>query len=325
MILAFGACDSRNDIDTSRSLESDFAASVRASAEEEGRRAYATYCAGCHGLKGDGKGEAAVFLHPAPRDFQLANFKFSSTRAGQLPTDEDLGRTITDGLRGSAMPGWNLLPAGTVTALVAYIKTFSGKWNERAAAPQIPFVDDPYRSLSDKLTAIWRGEAVYHGFAACWSCHPAYVSRESINTYRKELDMPVSEGFRAALFESEGKPNTEGETIFPPNFRRDFVRAGSGVADLYRSIAAGITGTAMPTWIDSMDIPTAGGDTPLVSRADLWAMAYYVQSLITQRPAKLAETDVKIRDRAQPIRLDGSLSSAVEVQEFIEDEEFEDG
>ena len=110
--------------------------------------------------------------------------------------------------------------------------------------------------------------------------------------------------------ESEAKPNSEGETIFPPDFKRDFVRAGTDVEDLYRSIAAGVTGTAMPTWIDSMDFPggkQAGG--PLVSQADIWAMAYYVQSLIRQRPAKFTGGSPKIRNRVQSIFLHGEPPS----------------
>src|SRR5262249_5489309 len=150
--------------------------------------------------------------------------------------------------------------------------------------PPVPFVDDPYRNQPDKREAIARGEAVYHGYATCWSCHAAYVPEKKINEYLVAFDNQSRETFRPHIFESVGKVNDEGQMVYPPDFKRDFVRAGTSVSDLYRSIAAGITGTAMPTWVDSIDMPgKKPGDPPLVSRTDLWAIAYYVQSLILQR------------------------------------------
>lgn len=304
LLLLFG-CEPHQSVDTSRTAGT---VSTRTSADpliEEGRVAYTTYCAGCHGPTGDGKGPAAAFLHPQPRNFQDAKFKFSSTRSGRLPTDDDLRRTIVEGLRGSAMPPWELLPDRTVTALIAYIKTFSDKWTERAPAPQIPRVNDPYLSNPDKSEAIARGEAVYHGYATCWTCHPSYVPESKINEYLVQLENPPREGFRPGLFESEVKPNEDGELIYPPDFRRDFVKGGSAVEDLYRSIAAGISGTAMPTWVDSMEFQSTHGGS-LTRTEDLWAMSYYVQDLMRQRPPLLTEGSFAVRGRPVPIYLHGA-------------------
>ncbi len=296
------------DLDMSRPSEFGFQTSVRTSLVEEGKSAYAIYCVGCHGASGDGNGKAARFLHPRPRNFQKANFKFSSTRAGRLPTDEDLRRTIVKGLKGSAMPGWDMIPTRTVTALIAYIKTFSPKWESRSAASVVPFVTDPYRSKSDKREAIARGEQLYHGYAICWSCHPSYVSTERINEHMVSMESMAREGFRPGLQHSEGKTNSEGEVIFPPDFTRDFVRSGARVEDIYRSIAAGITGTAMPTWIDSIELPSERNPgQPLVQRSDVWAIAYYVQSLILQRPAKLMPGAFEVRQRTQRILAEGEV------------------
>jgi len=323
-----GGCGGETDVDTSRAAEFGFQTSVRTTLIEEGKQAYTTYCEGCHGVKGDGNGTAARFLHPRPRNFTLANFKFSSTRSGQLPTDEDLKRTITNGLRGSAMPGWDLLPARTVTALVAYIKTFSDKWEQYGDASPIPRVTDPYRGDEDKSAAIERGEAVYHGFATCWTCHPSYVDTDKINEYLVDMENPTRDTFRDNLFQSEGKPNNEGEIIFPPDFKRDFVRSGPDVDNLYRSIGAGITGTAMPTWIDSMQIPSADGERMLVKREDVWAVAYYVQSLILERPARVAAAEGRYapRDgRAQTILKVGEVPKPPPEPEPVETgEEFEE-
>lgn len=317
-----------DDVDTSRPSEFGFQTSVRTSLIEEGRSAYQLYCSGCHGVEGDGNGPAARFLHPRPRNFQKALFKFSSTRAGRLPTDDDLRRTILQGLKGSSMPGWDLLPARTVTALIAYVKTFSPKWEQSAPASVIPLVADPYRGQADTAAAVARGEAVYHGFATCWTCHPSYVPTEKINQYLVMMENPSRDVFRDELEHSEGKPNDEGEMIYPPDFRRDFVRSGSKVEDLYRSIAAGITGTAMPTWVDSMEYrSTAHPDIPLVQPADIWAMAYYVQHLVIERPQRLVPGMFAVRSRPQRILAVGEVPAPVVVppadlgtgEEFEED------
>jgi len=316
-LLLLCVCASETDVDTSRpaSLQTDRA--TLPPLIEEGRVAYGTYCVGCHGEAGDGRGEAARFLHPKPRDFQKANFKFSSTRSGRLPTDDDLRRTIVEGLRGSAMPGWSLLPDRTVTALIAYIKTFSQKWIDAEVAAAIPFVEDPYRARTDKSAAIERGRAMYHGYATCWTCHPTYESTDRINDYLQAMDNPTRDAWRSNLFQAEAKPNAEGEIIFPPDFKRDFVRAGTDLEDLYRSIAAGITGTAMPTWVDSIAYTKPDGAV-LTQRSDLWALAYYVQDLIKQRPPKLAPAAFAVRDRPEPI----GFPSATPAQQPVTTEEF---
>ena len=36
---------------------------------KHGSEVYAKRCVGCHGVKGDGKGPASVFLDPKPRNF----------------------------------------------------------------------------------------------------------------------------------------------------------------------------------------------------------------------------------------------------------------
>lgn len=285
-----------------RPAEVGYQSSELTSLRDEGRAAYGRHCQGCHGTKGDGAGEAARFLDPKPRNFIEADFKFSSTRSGELPTDGDLVRSIKNGLRGSAMPTWNLLPDRTVDALVAYIKTFSPKWHDLGPSAPVPVVEDPYRTNPDKSAAIARGEALYHGFAGCWNCHPSYVPEPRLREHLASFGNDATEVLRADLPHAVGKENGRGDMVYPPDFLRDFVRAGAGAEDIYRAVAAGITGTAMPTWVDSMDVPGASpGAPPVVERADLWAVSYYVQSLVLKRPAKLSDTQIDVRPRPRAI------------------------
>jgi mono/diheme cytochrome c family protein len=320
MLPVLSGCSHPDETDTSQ-LKNVNVRSVDESVLADGERAYNMYCAGCHSEDGNGNGASAGFMHPRPRNFQEARFKFSSTRAGRLPRDEDLKRTIRNGLRGSAMPAWPLLPEQTVDSLVAYIKTFSDEWDRRPAA-EIPVVDDPYRSKEDKSEAIARGEVIYHGFATCWTCHPAYVSESRLNEHLVAMDNPPRPSFRPGLTESEKKVNAAGEMTYPPDFKRDHVRGGMSVDDLYRSIAAGITGTAMPTWVDSIAYHDSNG--AIISRPDdIWAMAYYVQDLIRQKPSKMQPGSFVVRDRTQKLYFDGEIPPPIELAEESEsDEEF---
>src|SRR3546814_7095662 len=57
-----------------------------------------------------------------PRDFTLGLFKFRLTPSSSMPTDGDLLRTITRGVRGTAMPSWHMLEEKDRLAVIQYIK-----------------------------------------------------------------------------------------------------------------------------------------------------------------------------------------------------------
>ena len=73
----------------------------------QGAQIYLQRCSFCHGLLGDGNGPAADALDPRPRDFTLGTFKFRTTQSGELPLDEDLFRTVSRGLSGTAMQAFD--------------------------------------------------------------------------------------------------------------------------------------------------------------------------------------------------------------------------
>ena len=100
-----------------------------------GKQVYEQWCAGCHGVKGDGKGPAARFLNPRPRDFTTGVFKFRSTPGkDSLPTDEDVYVTLTHGLWGTSMPSWQGISDRDRYAVVQYLKTFSDRWRKESVA-----------------------------------------------------------------------------------------------------------------------------------------------------------------------------------------------
>lgn len=68
------------------------------------KRVFAQRCAVCHGPDGRGNGPAAPSLVPRPRDFTHGRFKYKSTPPGQPPSDADLIRTVSTGLRAARCP-----------------------------------------------------------------------------------------------------------------------------------------------------------------------------------------------------------------------------
>lgn len=258
---------------------------------QRGKAKYEMYCSGCHGLKGDGQGPAANFLDPKPRNFVEAQYKFTSGVSGTLPTDADLMRVITDGLHGTSMPSWKLVSEVDRHAIVSYIKTFAGDRFASEASTSSPTViaEDPFLQSGSKEEAIARGEKAYHGLAACYSCHAAYIAPDKINEARVSYQMDAQSEYRAHLGEPVATQTESGQTILPPDFTWNQIKSGSDLTNLYRIIANGINGTAMPSW------------KGVLAEEDLWGMAYYVNSLAEKRPkivteAALTERKLKLAD-----------------------------
>lgn len=265
------ACAARDDWAPEALLLGDV--SVSRHEIERGRQVYAEYCVGCHGARGDGRGPAARMLEPPPRDFTKGIFKFAGVPSGTLPHDEDLERIIARGLFPSAMPDFPLLDAADRRAVVQYLKTFSPRWASSRPGARIVPTDDPF--ADDDAGGIQRGRHLYHGIAECWSCHPSYASRAEISAFAR-TDGRTVDSFRDAMFAPVPKPSDWGFDIVPPDFPVEGVKSGSSLEDLYRTIASGVGGTAMPTWRESLP------------ENDIWALVHYVRSLVVMDRATLA-------------------------------------
>jgi mono/diheme cytochrome c family protein len=248
---------------------------VSADRLRHGGEVYTQYCRPCHGTDGDGNGASAPGLRPSPRDLRRGVYKFGSVAAGQLPTDDDFVRIIKGGLHGTAMLAWDV-PAAELDDLIQYTKAFSTRWlTEKAGEPILP-APDPW--AADSTNAIERGKRVYHGLAQCAvACHPAYATKAEIYEATKELTHIELRAFRDDLYLPVAKDSDFGFKILPPDFTFTPLRSGETLADIYRSIAAGIGGTAMPTWKN------------VLPEADLWAMTHYIASLVALRETAAAE------------------------------------
>ena len=129
-----------------------------------GKTVYEHKCLLCHGEKGDGKGPGAEHLLPRPRDFTKGLYKIRTT-ASKVPSDQDLFKIITDGMPGTSMPPWSVLPDKDRWNLVAYIKTFAAD-----AFKEAPKKLDLPKDVPSSEASIKRGKEMFEAIE-CHKCH----------------------------------------------------------------------------------------------------------------------------------------------------------
>ena len=96
---------------------------ARRSGSPTARRSTSGAASAATASTGDGNGPAATFMYKyRPRDFHAGRVQVPAHVKGPLPTDGDLLRTITRGVRGTAMPPWYELPLEDRLAVIQYIK-----------------------------------------------------------------------------------------------------------------------------------------------------------------------------------------------------------
>ena len=190
-----------------------------------GATVYAQQCAFCHGADGNGEGPDASKFFWAPANFKTGVFKFRSTRSGSLPTDADLERTIKRGLPGTAMLAQDHLKDADIADVVAFLKTLSPKWKEGPG--MVVKIVQP--ANLEALAA--KGPDMYK-MAGCAQCHGGGGR---------------GGGPSAAQLTQNGRPTK------PADLTRRPFKGGDETADVYRALAAGLDGTAMPSFIDALD------------------------------------------------------------------------
>ncbi|MGA9120108.1 MAG: c-type cytochrome [Bacteroidota bacterium] len=208
-----------------------------------GKSVYEQRCAPCHGESGKGNGPNAFFLSPRPRDFTTGLYEFRSTEPGSIPTDEDLGRTISKGLPGTAMPGWEKFIHGdTLSAIILYIKAFSPRFAREQ--PKVVNIGEVRPSTPASIAA---GKLVYDKLQ-CADCHgtDGAGSGAVAHDFQDDLGNPIS---AANLTE-------------PWTFH-----GGSKAGDVYMRFRTGLDGTPMPSYVGS------------ASDQEMWDLANYVSSI----------------------------------------------
>jgi cytochrome c oxidase cbb3-type subunit 2 len=221
--------------------------------ERRGKAIFEDKCAGCHGKYGNGRltsdvgastnfNSAYHFLNPQPRDFTTAAFKSRTTPSGALPTDEDIFRTISRGVRrGQIMPAWgnaadgHILPEQDRWDLVDYVKTFSPRFKTEPVPDPIPIPAPPYASVKQApASLIQEGRMVYRTLQ-CWSCHGNTGKGDgpSANELVDDWETPIR----------------------PFDFSSGAFKFGDSPADVYRTFNTGLNGTPMPSFYDTILYP----------------------------------------------------------------------
>jgi cytochrome c oxidase cbb3-type subunit 2 len=209
----------------------------------QGKRVYEQYCALCHGETGGGDGPYGKDTIPVPRDFRQGTFKWRSTPSGSLPTDADLERVLVNGLFGTSMSSFaTSLSHDQRLAVIAYIKTFSSRF--ATEKPEAPMTISPEPLYTPESAA--RGEAVYKKMN-CAQCHGEEAQGDGESAV--------------------GLTDDWGNAIVPYDLTEGHIKGGNTGADIYRVFIAGLNGTPMPSFADSM--------TP----AEAWDLVHFIQSL----------------------------------------------
>ncbi len=142
---------------------------------------------------------------------------------------------------GSAMPSFAHLSETDRRALVAFIKKLANIEEKPERVISIP--SEP--SVTSKMLA--QGKELYIKMK-CWQCHG----------FEGTGDGPSAN----QLVDDEGFP-------IPPNdFTRGIFKGGGRSSDIYLRFTAGMDGTPMPSYEDTLN------------DAQRWALAHYVKSLV---------------------------------------------
>jgi len=193
-----------------------------------GKRVYERQCAACHGIDGRGEGEAAYLLYPKPRDFTVGKYALVSTWE-RVPADEDLFRTISRGMPGSAMPSWGHLSEEERWGLVHYVKSF-------AKTPwQISPPADPKRE-GGVGTGVVR-------------VPPAPPFTPEAKAHARELYADGCASCHGKTGKGDGAAEQKDDKGYPTRPRDLTLGVFKGSPDpvlLYRRIVAGMPGTPMP-------------------------------------------------------------------------------
>lgn len=218
-----------------------------------GEQYYNVNCRMCHGKVGDGKGFVATIryaekngrvLTTYPRDFTMGLYRFRTTATGCLPDDQDLKTIIKGGITQSFMPPQEEISEQDLAAVVEYIKSFSIRFEEEDLCEVIVANKPDYVGSAKSID---KGKVVYNNMK-CWECHG----------YLGQGDGPKSLDIK----------DDWGKQLLPFNFITGALKRGSTPENIYLTFTAGLDGTGMPSYEDSL------------SEEERWNMVSYTLKLM---------------------------------------------
>ena len=223
-----------------------------------GAEVFSRYCVQCHGVNGDGKGVAATYLLPKPRNYLSGVFKFTSTTYGSKPLRADILRTVRRGIRGTSMPAFPLFAPRDLESVVDYVLALTHRGElETELANQAEFDD----KIDDAALP-----ATISGILAKWDNARGQVVYPitPMPTFKRTN---VDQGKQAFLTKGCAKCHgDDGRGMLATNVGEDvwgfptkaadltsgMLHGGTEPLDIYRHIFAGINGTPMPSFRDAL-------------------------------------------------------------------------
>jgi cytochrome c oxidase cbb3-type subunit 2 len=224
---------------------------------KQGRKSYDAACAECHGPEGRGDGPKARKLGFRPRDFTLGAFKCRCTPSGQLPTDDDLYRVITNGMPGTPMPGHEkTLSPEERHAVIHYIKTMIPRFKSEPPPQCMAIPDAP----TPAVQALFEGKQLYR-ILGCGKCHGK----------SGRGDGPASAGLK----DDWGQPIRAYNFTVTKKFK-----CGGEDRDFYRVLHTGMNGSPMPSFAAAFefgrDTVTAAAFEGTLSPAEVQEVTTYL-------------------------------------------------
>lgn len=191
-------------------------------------------------------GDKAGELLTKPRDFSLGLYKFRSTPSGAPPTDEDIFKTVSRGLHGTAMLPWLGLTTTQKWLVTYYVKTFSdffAFYYEDGNKPVIIKMPAPTKTETEYIAL---GKKTYKK-AKCFECHgdKGYGDGEAADKLKDDWQNPIR----------------------PTNLREQVPKRGLVLEDLYLTLATGLNGSPMPSFLTAL------------TQDEVMSLAYFVRSI----------------------------------------------
>ena len=215
---------------------------------------YRRLCLPCHGSTGAGDGPAAPWLWPRPRDFTKAQYKWRSTQSGAVPTQHDLERTIRWGIPSTSMHGFgDVLSTNEIAALAKRLIEYAP---QKFATPP-PIIELTAGPVSDSVVA--QGKKLYVELG-CDKCH----GKDGRGKGPAATGLTNPDDSPAVVYDLRAEP-----------FHRPRGPSDDSVEMIARSLATGLSGTPMPSFLDA------------ASPEKLWAVAAYVDSIAARAEAQV--------------------------------------
>ena len=231
---------------------------------EAGKKVYFKRCVWCHGVEGVGDGPSHDRLFTKPRNFIQGTFKIRWTDSGELPRDQDLIETVTNGLPGSAMPSWaGVISEDEIEAVVQFVKSLV----------QDREFDDEDETMLDTVTELgpnpWGSKAPYH----------LDIPQEAIDEGKKIMVANKCFECHGGEGRGDGNPTMKDDWGFPilaANWQHCWNFRGSrrnhyDPFNVARTVSTGLNGTPMPNFRDKISVE------------DRWKLAAFVNSLCPRK------------------------------------------